>query len=110
MTYLSGPKEYFVGVDPRKLEEDGDAVLLCGGAAGRLRDVFVIPWDVFFDTVRGGAPINSFRKRVYLQYKLHVRDREGTWIMAVQPGHRARLDVGKWRYDPVDALEALKKL
>jgi len=107
---VAGRRCFAVGVDPRKLEEDGDAVLLCGGAVGRLRDVFVIPWDAFFDALRGGDPIDSYRDRVYLQYKFHVRDRQGTWIMAVQGGHRPRLDIEQWRYDPVDALEAVKKL
>jgi len=110
MTYNADRRLYFVGVHPRKLDEDGDAVLLCGGAAGRLLDVFVIPWDVFFDALRGGEPISTSTDRVRLQYKFYVRDRQGTWIMDVQRGPRPGVDIGTWRHDPVDALEAVKKL
>jgi len=110
MTYNADRRLYFVGVHPRKLDEDGDAVLLCGGAAGGLRDVFVIPWDVFFDALRGGEPISTHTDGVRLQYKFYVRDRQGTWIMDVQRGPRPGLDIGTWRHDPVDALEAVKKL
>ena len=61
ITYNEDRGLYFQGVDPKKLHEAGDFVLLCGGASGRLRDVFVIPWNIFFQTLKEGAPVNTYR-------------------------------------------------
>ena len=44
-------KEYFIGVDPGKLDDNGEAVVICGGEHGSLRDIFVIPWDSFFSAM-----------------------------------------------------------
>lgn len=37
-------REYYIGVDPKKLNEKGDFVLICGGNSdGQFRDIFLIP-------------------------------------------------------------------
>ena len=52
---------YFQGVDPKKVKEKGDFVVICGGAEGKLRDIFVIPWTDFFRTLKRGDPINTYK-------------------------------------------------
>lgn len=108
MTYNFSRREYFQGVDPKKLRDTGDAVLLCGGAEDRLRDVFVISWDTFFATIGQSEPIKSYKVREYLQYKFHIRDRGNTWKIYIQRG--PVLDVTAWRYEPSAAIQALVKM
>lgn len=103
-SYLQPRNEYFLGVDPRKLEDDGDLVVLCGGREDRLQDVFIFPWNIFFAELSAGEPINTYEPpREYFQYKLHVRHRADSWQMAVQ-GAEHDLGVDEWRYSPDDAL------
>lgn len=109
-SYDNNRKQYFLGVDPKKIEEDGDLVLLCGGINRHLRDVFLIPWRPFFETLKSGKPINTYKPpREYWQYKFYLRDRSDKWIMLVQPTTQSsNLDITKWRYDVFDALGTLK--
>ena len=108
-TYNFHRKQYFQGVDPKKLDEAGDFVLLCGGANGQLKDIFIIPWNLFFNTLANGEPINTYREpKKYFQYKFYIRDRGAGWIMIVQGGLRPNLDINKWRYDTVSAISFFK--
>ena len=48
-TYDHIKREYYIGVDPKKLKEKGDLILICGGdSGGQFRDIFLIPWIIFF--------------------------------------------------------------
>ncbi len=70
VTYNASRKEYFVGVDPKKLEDRGDFVLICGGINSTLRDIFIIPWAIFFKILEKGEPINTYKPpKEYFQYK-----------------------------------------
>jgi len=107
MTYLSSKNEYFLGVDPKKLDDSGDYVVLCGAHRGSLADIFVAPWHAFFELVRGGTPVNTYRApRRYLQYKLHLRMRGDGWELLIQ-GHALPQRVDHWHLAPDDALVAL---
>ena len=48
VTYNLSRRQLFQGVDPQKLNESGDFVLICGGIKGKLSDIFIIPWIIFF--------------------------------------------------------------
>jgi len=61
MTYNISQNLYFQGVDPKKLEEQGNYVLLCGGIKSELRDIFIIPWKDFFQTLKQGEAINTYK-------------------------------------------------
>ncbi|MBU2620875.1 MAG: hypothetical protein KKD92_00975 [Proteobacteria bacterium] len=109
MSYNSDRNLYFQGVDPGKLAQKGDYVLLCGGFNNELVDIFIIPWEVFFETLKQGEPTNTYKPpKEYLQYKFYVRDRSGRWVMTVQGGKRPVIDVTKWRYASSEAIEQLK--
>jgi hypothetical protein len=108
ITYNQQRGLYFQGVDPNKLQDTGDYVLLCGGVGDRLRDIFLIPWKDFFRALQEGTPINTYKPpRQYWQYKFHLKDDNGNWKMFVQPRQAPPLDVTKWRYDVVQAIEYL---
>lgn len=47
MSYNAGRNLYFQGVDPGKLAQKEDYVLLCGGFNNELADIFIIPWEIF---------------------------------------------------------------
>lgn len=109
ITYSVSRNQYFQGIDPKKFQETGDIVLLCGGVNGEFRDIFIIPWSSFFKTIKAGEPINTYRPpREYYQYKFYVRDRDDRWILSVQGGQKPNLNISKWRYNLVDALEYFK--
>jgi len=101
--------QYFIGVDPSKLKEDGDFVLICGGKINTLSDIFIIPWEIFFKTLAKGERINTYKppKKEYYQYKFYLRYREKCWLMSVQGGERPIFDVSKWHYSVEDALSRL---
>lgn len=104
-TYDLSRKQYFQGVDPAKLTENGDFVLLCGGIRNSLSDIFIIPWDIFFKTLQKGEPINTYKPpKKYFQYKFYLRDRNDHWLMSVQGGSRPVLDISLWYYDVSKAL------
>ena len=108
-TYNTSRRQYFQGVDPEKLDKNGDLVLLCGGITGSLRDIFIIPWDKFFATLRRGESINTYRPpKEYFQYKFYIRDRDSRWVISVQGGDRPTLDVTGWRYNVDEALRFFK--
>ncbi|MDO8785660.1 MAG: hypothetical protein Q7J12_05530, partial [Syntrophales bacterium] len=97
MTYDPLRRQYFQGVDPPKLIESGDYVLLCGGRRDILSDIFIIPWEIFFKTLEKGKPINTYKlPKEYFQYKFYLRDRDDRWLMSVQGGTRPVLDVTNW--------------
>jgi flagellar basal body rod protein FlgF len=50
VTFNSDKSQYFQGVDPSKLREHGDYVIVCGGFNNQLKDIFIIPWKDFFST------------------------------------------------------------
>lgn len=109
MSYNPERALYFQGVDPGKLTQHGDFVLLCGGFRNELADIFVVPWDTFFTTLRQGEPTNTYKPpKEYWQYKFYVRDRSGRWIMTVQGGKRPETDVTKWRFGLDQAVDQLK--
>ncbi len=109
MSYNTDRNLYFIGVDPGKLTQKGDYVLLCGGFNNELVNIFIIPWEIFFGTLKQGDPINTYKPpKEYWQYKFYVRDRSGRWVMTVQGGNRPETDVTKWRYTFSEAIEQLK--
>jgi hypothetical protein len=109
ITYNISRNLYFQGVDPKKLKERGDFVLLCGGINNKLRDIFVIPWKVFYQTLKEGKPANTYKPpKEYWQYKFYIKDRNGKWIMTVQGGRRPEIDVSACRYYSNEAIEQLK--
>lgn len=57
-TYNFSGKFYFLGIDPGKLQESGDFVIICGGTKDSLKDIFVIPWQEFFSTISMGKAVN----------------------------------------------------
>jgi len=109
-TYDDKKREYYIGVDPRKLNESGDFVLICGGDSdGRFRDIFLIPWERFFGTLRLGDPKNTYKApREYIQYRTYLRDRNNRWAMSVQPAGRKETDISEWRYSVDEAIKYLK--
>ncbi len=108
MSYMNKDRLYFQGVDPKKPDEEGDYVILCGGATGTLRDIFIIPCGNFFQTLVAGEAVNTYKPpKEYLQFKFRIRDRDNKWIMAVQGRECPMLDVNRWRYSVKDAIEKL---
>ena len=104
-TYNLSRRQFFQGVAPPKLNENGDFVLICGGARNILSDIFIIPWGMFFKTLQKGEPINTYQPpREYFQYKFYLRDRDDRWMMFVQGGSRPALDVSDWHYSVSKAL------
>ncbi|MGA2263927.1 MAG: hypothetical protein ABSH28_21150 [Acidobacteriota bacterium] len=104
MSYNEQRHLYFQGVDPDKLSEKGEAVVLCGGRKGELADVFIVPWKQFFGAVAQSEAINTYRDRKYFQYKFSVRDRDCAWIASFQGGTRPVLDLTDKRFDPKNAV------
>ena len=110
VTFNAKKRLYFQGVDPKKLTEAGDFVLICGGRDSVLLDIFLIPWINFFQTLREGKPINTYHppRREYWQYKFRIIDLSGRWALSV-PGRSAPpIDVTAWRLDVGAAIERLR--
>ena len=104
-TYNLSRRQFFQGVDPAKLNENGDFVLICGGARNILSDIFIIPWGMFFKTLQKGESINTYQPpKEYFQYKFYLRDRDDRWMMSVQGGSRPILDVSDRHYSVSKAL------
>lgn len=105
-TYDNNKREYYIGVDPKKLNDNGDYVLICGGNSdGTFRDIFLIPWQIFFGTLSCGDPKNTFKPpKKYLQYRAYLRDRNDIWVMSVQPAGRKEIRITKWRYSVDEAI------
>ncbi len=105
ITYQRERSLYFQGVDPKKLDESGDFVLLCGGENGKLKDIFIIPWSTFFQVLRQGEAINTYKPpKEYWQYKFRVKSDGSRWRLYVQGGRRPELDVTQWRFAVADAI------
>ena len=110
-TYNLSRRQFFQGVDPLKLNESGDFVLICGGARNILSDIFIIPWGMFFKTLQKGEPINTYKPpKEYFQYKFYLRDRDDRWLMSVQGGSRPVLDASDWHYDVSKALAFIESV
>lgn len=110
-TYDLSRRQYFQGVDPSKMNENGDFVLICGGARNILSDIFIIPWSTFFTTLQKGDPVNTYKPpKKYFQYKFYLRDRDYHWMMSVQGGRRPVLDVSGSYYDLSSALEFVERV
>jgi len=103
-------RHYFLGVDPGKLSERGDAVVLCGGRKTQLSDIFVIPWKQFFAAIEKSETINTYRDREYFQYKFYVREREGVWTASFRGGDQPILDVTDKRFEPKNAAAYLRSM
>ncbi|MFH1071419.1 MAG: hypothetical protein V1794_17505 [Candidatus Glassbacteria bacterium] len=111
ITYNTTRCLYFQGVDPKKLKDKGDFVLLCGGTknTSELRDIFIIPWKDFFQTLKQGELVNTYRPpREYWQYKFKIKKNNGKWFMTVQGSSNPEKDVSNWRYNSNEAIEQLK--
>lgn len=93
MTFDQKRKQYFQGIDTKKLNDRGDYVLLCGGLNGRIKDIFIIPWKIFFHTLSHATPINTYRDREYLQYKFVIRECDDRWILIFHNSTAGPLDV-----------------
>ena len=105
VSYNLSRRQFFQGIDPSKLNEKDDFVLICGGTKSNLSDIFIIPWAIFFKTLERGEPINRYKPpREYFQYKFYLRDRDDTWLMSVQGGNRPVLDVSNYHYNVAKAL------
>ena len=110
ISYNQDPQLYFSGVDPAKLHDTGNSVLICGGKDKELRDIFIIPWNFFFDTLRKGEPLNTYRPpKEYWQYKFKLKYRGQLWKMYVQGGETPILEVNDWRFAPKEAVAFLLK-
>jgi hypothetical protein len=111
-TYDLSKRQFFHGVDPSKLKESGDFVLICGGKRDILSDIFIIPWDIYFETLKKGEPINTYKlpKKEYFHYKFYLRDRDNRWLMSVQGGDRPILDVSKWHHNVDEALALINSI
>ena len=108
ITFNTSRNLYFQGVDPKKLEEKGDYVVLCGGIRGELRDIFIIPWKDFFETLKHGKSVNTYKSpKEYWQYKFKIKENSGKWVMMVQGGRAPELDVSQWRFVVNEAIEQL---
>ncbi len=112
ITYNRNKREYYTGVDPKKLNDKGDFVIICGGDSnGHFQDIFLIPWNSFFQTLSAGDPKNTYRPpREYIQYRFYLRDRNDSWVMSVQPSGRRELDITRWRYPVDEAIRILKSM
>ena len=108
MTFDVGKKQYFQGVDTGKLADKGDYVLLCGGRNDMLRDIFIIPWEIFFSTLSKATPINTYKDKEYLQYKFVVRERDGQWLLIFHRSTDAPLDIDDWHHDIISAVAVFK--
>lgn len=110
ITYKMGNRFYFQGVDPKKLTESGDYVLLCGGINERLRDIFLIPWELFFLAIREGEAVNTYKlPKEYWQFKFKVHSTDKGWVLAVQGGSRPKSDISQWRFDVGGAIKYLRQ-
>jgi len=100
---------YFQGVDPNKLNDKGDIVVICGGYENNLKDIFIIPWVEFFRKISSGKAINTYKlPKVYNQYKFKIKSINNKWNLSVQGSVLPDFDVTAWCYSPNSAIEKLK--
>ena len=110
ITYRLDRRLYFQGVDPKKLEESGDYVLLCGGIHDQLRDIFLIPWGLFFQAIRNGKAINTYKPpKEYWQYKFKIQSTDNGWFIIVQGSGKQKIDVTRWHFDVKGAIQNLSQ-
>jgi hypothetical protein len=104
-TYDASKEFYFLGIDPGKLRESGDLVVICGGFKDSLKDIFLIPWQEFFQTISMGEAINTYKlPKVYYQYKFKIYNISNDWKMVVQGGTKPIKSISKWHNEPRSAL------
>lgn len=108
ITFDRKRKQYFQGIDTEKLNDKGDYVLLCGGTDEKFKDIFIIPWKVFFHTLSKATPINTYRDREYMQYKFVVRERDDRWHLIFHKSTTGPLDVTGWCKDLDSAVAVFK--
>jgi hypothetical protein len=108
VSYSASKHLYFLGIDPSKTSDNGDAVVICGGRNDSLADIFIIPWHQFFTTLSMSEPINTYHDREYYQYKSHIRDREGRWTCSFQGGSQPVIELTAMRFNPTDAVAQLQ--
>lgn len=110
VTFNIPSSHYFLGVDPGKLQESGDLVVICGGLNNNLKDIFLIPWLEFFRAISSGKAINTYKlPREYYQYKFKIHHVYNRWLMDVQGSALPKLDVTTWRHSPRSAVEKFNK-
>lgn len=109
-TYDAQRREYFIGVDPKKQNSDWDFTLICGGENGKIRDLFIIPWDIFITTIIKGEASNTYKspKKEYWQFKSYIRDRDEGWYLSVIGGQRPKIDISQFRYNLDDSIKFFK--
>lgn len=111
VTYQKERGLYFIGVDPQKLSDKGDYVLICGGFNNALRDIFIISWNIFFETLCRGKPINTYKfPKEYWQYKVYIKNIGNKWMMSVQGGEKPECDLSEWQYNVIYATNVLKQI
>ena len=109
VSYDAARRHYFQGIDPKKLQESGDLVVICGGLGASLRDIFLIPWHDFFKIISLGEPINTYRlPKVYFQYKFKVHETDSGWTLSVQGSAQPTRAIGQWHNSPSAAVQTLK--
>lgn len=108
-TYDSKRREYFIGVDSKKPLEDCDFTLICGGESRKIRDLFIIPWDIYITTLKEGEAINTYKlPKEYFQFKSYIRHREKDWYLSVLGGQRPRINISQYRYNLNDSIKFFK--
>lgn len=110
VTFNIARSHYFQGVDPNKLKEDGDIVVICGGHENQLKDILLIPWAEFFGNISSGKAINTYKlPKVYYQYKFRIKLINNRWYLSVQGSVLPDLDVTTWCYSPNSAIEKFSR-
>ncbi len=105
-TYELSKNFYFIGIDPSKMNDSGDLVVICGGLRDSLKDIFLIPWHEFFQTISMGEAINTYKlPKVYYQYKFKIHFIDSDWKMVVQGGEKPSKSISKWYYEPRAAVD-----
>lgn len=109
VTYDASQDLYFLGLDPGKLKESGDLVVICGGFKDSLKDIFVIPWQEFFRTISLGEAINTYKlPKIYYQYKFKIHNIGSDWTMVVQGGTTPRKSISESHHDQRSAVNFFK--
>ena len=110
VTFNTDRSLYFQGVDPKKLSESGDYVLICGGHGDSLRDIFIIPWHEFFEMLSHGEPVNTYRyPKEYWQYKFKIQQNKGSWYFSVQGFVGKSVNISNRRYSIEEAINMFQR-
>ena len=109
VSYNLNRVQYFQGTDPKKLNESGDFVIICGGYDNMLRDIFILPWKLFFNAIKNGEPINTYKlPKIYYQIKFYITDSSGKWLLYIQPTTKnSPIDVNQYCFKVSSAISYL---